>query len=271
MERRAASLITIIVATFQSSLATAAERGLPIEVRSGRPIVGGVYLNAKGPCRFLLDTGSQTNMVDPELALSIGIVPSFRVTVLTSNGGITAAGGRAAEVRMGPISTAAEEFLLMPLDAVRAAAPGVCGVLGQEFLANFDYLLDLRGRQLSFRDSPARRGTRVPMETVNGRIMILTSLGRLVLDSGADRLILYGKSSLAAARSEIRTNSGVSEGFAVGLRRLRIHGRTFASRAAMTIPRPEAAVEEGLLPVSTFDAIFVCNSEKYVILNPSEP
>jgi hypothetical protein len=270
MQRRAAGLITIIVTAFPASLVTAAERGLPVEVRSGRPIVQGVYLNGNGPYRFLLDTGSQTNIVDPELALSIGIVPSFRVEVSTSNGQTTAAGGRATEVRLGPVSAPTQEFLLMPLDAVRAAAPGVRGVLGQEFLGNFDYLLDLRGRQLSFRAPPARGGVRAPTETVNGRMMIVTSLGAMVLDSGADNLILYRGGSLPGARSSLRTSSGASAALVVTPRQLSIQGHTFGEREAIAILRPEAAAEEGLLPVSTFEAIFVCNSEKYVILNPRE-
>ena len=66
--------------------------------------------------------------------------------------------------------------------------PDVQSVLGQWFLSGFDYTFDLRGKNLEF-GKQDRNGTRARFTMPNGRTAISTSLGDLVLHSGATRLV----------------------------------------------------------------------------------
>jgi hypothetical protein len=39
-----------------------------MQVRDGHPIVDGVYVNGHGPYRFLVDTGTNVNLIETDLA-----------------------------------------------------------------------------------------------------------------------------------------------------------------------------------------------------------
>ena len=82
------------------------------------------------------------------------------------------------------------------------------GVLGQWFLSRFDYyVLDLR-RTASSSEKQERTGTRAPFTFINARAVVATSLGNLVLDSGATRLILFGVQSRGGDTGTIKTFTG---------------------------------------------------------------
>jgi hypothetical protein len=126
-------------------------------------------------------------------------------------------------------------------------------------------MIDLRNKRLEF-GSRDDIGTRAKLTIINGRPAVSTSLGELVLDSGATRLTLFGvrPDSPADGRDELRTIGGTQKiGLAWG-KPLVIDGRKFWEGDAVAIPnRPEQGVD-GLLPLGLFKAIYVCNSEGYV-------
>jgi hypothetical protein len=39
-----------------------------MRVEDGRPVVNGVFVNGRGPYRFLVDTGSNVNLIETDLA-----------------------------------------------------------------------------------------------------------------------------------------------------------------------------------------------------------
>src|ERR1039458_8023644 len=90
---------------------------------------------------------------------------------------------------------------------VRALAANIHGVLGQEFLSHFDYLLDFAGHRLVFGGPVPDGGSRAVMNLVDGRPTVETDRGKLVLDSGTETAILFGASSTGSAR-RIATASG---------------------------------------------------------------
>src|SRR2546425_10052670 len=49
------------------------------------PVFADVYLGTHGPYRFLVDTGSQTSLIDPKLASELHLKPEFRVEVVTQH------------------------------------------------------------------------------------------------------------------------------------------------------------------------------------------
>jgi hypothetical protein len=230
----------------------------------GRPVVDEVFLNGQGPFRFLLDTGAQTNQVEASIARKLGLTPTFRVEMATASGTIPVAGGHVAEVSLGSATASNQEFLFTTLDGIHTLSTDIQGVLGQEFLAHFDYLLDFAGHRLVFAAPAPEAGNRVNFAMIDGRPAIETSEGNLVLDSGTDTAVLFRASS-SAPGDRIRTASGSASVSMLQNLRLRIAGREYRPASAASIPQSSQG-EDGLLPASLFRAIFFSNSSHYAIL-----
>jgi hypothetical protein len=240
---------------------------LRLAVVGDRPVVNGVYLNGQGPYRFLIDTGAKRNQVDFELARKLGLNPTFRVQMTTAAGTTTSVrAGRLAELTLGPAHAANQEFLFIRLHAVCTLSKDIQGVLGQQFLAHFDYLLDLGGKILSI-NAPVPPGDHIPAELIDGRMAIVTSQGRLVFDSGSNTLILFHTGSSSNATTSMRTALGFTSVHAGGRVRVRVADREFEAAHSVILPRP-AAKEDGLLPACVFDSIYVSNSGRYIVTDP---
>jgi hypothetical protein len=91
-----------------------------------------------------------------------------------------------------------------------------------------------------------------------------TSLGSLVLDSGASSVTLFGRSVAGVVRELLTMTGSVKVGMVRST--LVIEGRTFWRGDAVAVPKSPEVSAGGLLPVSLFKAVYVCNSEGYVVL-----
>jgi len=248
-----------------------AAAGTKLRLMGGRPVVDDVYLNGQGPFRFLIDTGAASNQFDAALARKLGLEASFQVELATAGGTTFVRGGRVGEVRLGAAKASNEEFLFTTLDGVHALSSSIEGVLGEEFLAKFDYLLDFRNRRVEFAaeggtvpggTAEGGAGTRAAFRMIEGLPAIQTSEGELAVDSGTDTTVLCRAGQGAAA--QIRTASGFAE-VATGSVRVRIGEREV--RPAQTAFAPRAALAaDGLLPASLFRSVFFSNSGHYLVL-----
>ncbi len=235
-----------------------------MQVVEGRPMVDGVYVNGHGPYRFLMDTGTNVNLIETNLARKIGINATFEISLASSAGTTQTSGSDGNEVALDSVKASEQKFLFTDLQAVRKIDPDVQGVLGEWFLSRFDYLLDLRGKRLEF-GKQDRNGTRVSFKMVNGRTVVPTSLGDLVLDSGTARIILFGGDPGGAGyRGIVQTFTG-SQTIGSASRKLVIEGRDVWHGDAVTMPSHTEPGVAGLLPPGLFKAIYVCNSEGYVV------
>jgi hypothetical protein len=188
---------------------------------------------------------------------------SFQVDFSSAAGKTLLPGSDENEVELGSVKGNRQKFLFSGLDAIHSLLPDVQGVLGQWFLAGFDYMLDLRSKRLEF-GKQDREGTRARFTMPNGRTAISTSLGDLVLDSGTARLVLFGVDPDRRDQGYMRTVAG-SRKIGVVSSRLIIEGRNIWHGDAVTIPNGEDPGVAGLMPLSLFKAIYVCNSEGYVV------
>lgn len=234
-----------------------------VQIEEGRPVVDGVYVNGHGPYRFLVDTGSNVNLIETELARKIGMKPAFVVELASSAGKVQTPGSDGNQVTLDSTEAGEQKFLFTGLEAVHKLDPDVRGVLGQWFLSRFDYLLDLRAKRLEF-GKQERNGTRSPFTFNNARPVVSTSLGDLVLDSGAARLILFGAESDRGTNGVIKTYTG-SQAIGTASRKLVIAGWNAWHGDAVTMASRTEPGIAGLLPLSFFKAIYVCNSEGYVV------
>lgn len=218
-----------------------------------------MFLNGHGPYRFVLDTGAQTNQVEASIARKIGFAKTFHVKMATAAGVIPVDGGRVAEVSLGSASASNQEFLFTTLDGARVLSTEIKGVLGQEFLAHFDYLLDFSKHRLAFGEPAPEGDSRVGFETIHGCPVIETSEGRLELDSGANSTILYRSAPSYADGAIIRTASGTASVSTIQGLRLKIAGREYHPPNAAAIPKA-LLKGNGLLPASLFRAVYISNS-----------
>jgi hypothetical protein len=262
--------VSVAVATLVVPQAAAAARpddGVKLEMRQGRPTVSGVFVNGRGPYRFLLDTGSTLNHFDPNLAQSIGLVTSFQTQLTSSTGTMSASGGDGIEVRLGPVTAMDQVFLFAGMDAIHQLSTDIQGVLGQVFLRRFDYLLDLQTKRMEFGDPELEgRGTRAPFHVVEGRPVVSTSLGTMVLDSGARMMVRFGLESPEVTHEMITVSGIIKMGTVWST--LAIDGRVLWRGDAAAVPHPAEAGAMGLLPLNLFKAVYVCNSGSYLILMP---
>jgi len=223
-------------------------------------------LNGYGPYRFLLDSGAQTNTMESGVARDIGLQSTFRVELATIAGVVLVPGGHVDEVQLGDIRVSGPEFIVHSLDAIHALDPTIRGVLGQEFLSRFDYLIDVQDHSLHLGAAAPRSGSRVDLELDGGRILLPTNFGRLVLDSGTDTLVLFDRA--ADTNLEMRTFSGSTPASSREPETVMIAGYGLRTVPSVSVARPRAAHEDGLLPIIAFKSIYVSNSEKYVIVDP---
>jgi Aspartyl protease len=242
--------------------------GVPLQVRDGRPIVDGVYVNGFGPYRFLLDTGSNVNLVESRIAGKTGMNAAFPVELASAGGKVRASESDGNEVTLGLVTAKEQIFVLSELDAIHHSFPDVQGVLGEVFLGRFDYMLDLRGKRLET-EGQDRPGTHVAYKLINARPVVSTSLGDLALDSGVARLTLFGvlPGISGGNTGEFRTLAGTQRAGTVTDKPLLIDGRRIWSGDAVAISNHSEQGVDGLLPLGLFKTVYFCNSEGYVIFD----
>lgn len=238
--------------------------GIRLVVREGRPLVDGVFVNGHGPYRFLIDTGTNMNLIEARLALKIGMQSTFRDDVESATGKTSMPGGDGNVVELGPVRAERQRFQFASLDSIHEVWPDVRGVLGQAFLHGFDYMIDLRNRRLEFGKQDLN-GSRADSRTRDGRQAVSTSLGDLILDSGAARLVLFGVVPNMRELRDMLTVAGVKS---VGMvtSTLSIAGRNVWRGDAVAIPENAEPGVAGLMPLSLFEAAYISNSESYVVL-----
>jgi hypothetical protein len=244
---------------------------IPLRLAGRHLLVDGVYIDGAGPFRFVLDTGAQSSSLRTDMAVSLGLRASFRVEAESVGGKRWLPGAIAGKVTLGNHSAVRVEMVIHDLDAMRLVDPRVQGVLGQNYLARFNYLLDVRGRSLSFRDSPgdaAADGERMPFRRVSDRMVLHAGSLDLVLDSGSGDLVLFHDSGVKREAGPLMRVAAVSDAGEVRIGRmptLRVGEIVLRNVPAAVVPQAVTG-SDGLLPVTLFESVFVNNVEGYVIL-----
>jgi predicted aspartyl protease len=239
----------------------------PLERVGSYVTVGQVYLNGKGPYRFLVDTGAQSCALTPQAALEAGLMPRYRVEQVTVAGSRLVPAGEARTVEVGGAVEKDVEVLIHDLRAVRSVHPDVVGVLGQSFLARRSYLLDLESGRIAFGVPPeAVDGKRVPFRLQDGRLLVEAAVDgerrSLILDSGAPSLVLFGSRARGGPPGRVATDAG-SLGAVLSRRTVAVGGTRRQVQAAEVAEGDHGA---GLLPVWIFARVYV--SARHIIFDP---
>src|SRR6202034_3945204 len=138
----------------------------------GDLIVIRVRINRTGPYDFLVDTGSQITTIDPVLASDLHL----RIEGTTGVSGVRTQSRSAFAfldlIEVGSHSVPQSLVIVQDIAELKEADPRLRGILGENFLARFDLLIDNRKRILCLDESSslsqAIRSEHVPLERPHG-------------------------------------------------------------------------------------------------------
>jgi len=224
-----------------------------------------------------LDTGASLTLVAPALAARLGLVPSARSTVVDASGRerplLLAA---AVPLRWGDLAVALPWVGWTPGAAALPGADGLAAVLGADALAGADVLIDAGRRRLRVAPAGALAawvdGDPVAVRAIDGRPAIeleveggdgATARLPLVIDSGADAVVLFGAAAARAARERsstrrgatLTTASGAAAAVTVALGRAQAGARALRLGRAVVMPELVDRVEAGLLPLEALGSV----------------
>jgi predicted aspartyl protease len=248
-------------------------------------IVVSMKVADQGSFDFVLDTGADITIVDRSVANAVSLVSRGSVEQTTLAGGRTLIRSSVRRMVMGPGSVKNLPVLVEDLSDLRKMDPSIEGIAGQNFLSHFNYLLDYRKHwvRIERADEIQRSicGDRVPIAGSGNRMIVASevqSVGRatlhLLLDSGANTLILLPAASHELALSARESGTETTSGGRVVLQMGRIHTLKVGSQQfrdiAVVLARtaPAEHIGDGLLPTALFRSLYVNNREGFVVLNP---
>jgi hypothetical protein len=301
-----ASFGLLLVAGFSTSNSCSAESHCPDGVPSLHPrIVAGallvvpVRINHLGPFDFMVDTGSQLNVIDPSLAARLSLKSQGTVGLIATNSYSRATVALLESLETGPYTVEKPLVVVQDLGSVQGADPLIRGVLGEDFLSHFDILFDYVHRLLCLDSTgimqSGLRGDHIPLVRpkrpeselqFSPRLVVSVNLSAtgsrpilLQLDSGSDGPILYagdGQLEQSLLKGAKLPGSEVSEkrqAFAalppqemrIGARILRKVQFVTPVSAAQKIPDRE---ENGILATALFERLFISHTGNFIILDP---
>jgi hypothetical protein len=247
----------------------------------------------------MVDTGSQLNVIDPALAAQLDLKSQGTVGLVATAALSQASVGVLDSLQAGSQVVLKPPVVVQDLGPIQAADPRIRGVLGENFLAHFDVLIDYERRLLCLDETKVMqeniRGERIPLvhpkhpETevpFSERLVVSVNLSDagtrpilLQVDSGSDGPILYAGNReleqplLKRAMLQGPEVNDVRRAFAVlprqdmklGSRIVRKVPFVTPATGSQNVPDRE---EDGILATVLFQRVFVSHSDRFVIFDP---
>jgi predicted aspartyl protease len=253
-------------------------------------MVAGVSINGQGPYNFLIDTGTNTTLIDPELAAELAMKPVDRMSLRTVTDSQAAVRYFADTVVLGSASIAHLETLATPLPELQKLDHTIRGVLGMNFLLHFSFELDYEHHRFHIFDAADSTavpdGLRLKVRINDGRILVpLASSSAhdgswyLGLDSGIAQLVVYqdrinldkAPCADAACMMLVSTNQAARTAGSVVVNEIELAGSRFRNiPVVVTPPGPEnnGDPQDGLLPASLFRSVYFHRADATLIVKP---
>ena len=128
-------------------------------------------INQSGPFDFMVDTGSQLNVIDPALAAQLNLKSQGTVGLVATAAYSQASVGVLDSLEAGSQLVLKPLIVIQDLGPIQAADPRIRGVLGENFLAHFDVLIDYSRGLLCLDDANLMEkylhGERIPLVIQN--------------------------------------------------------------------------------------------------------
>ncbi len=264
-------------------------------VTHGYMVVVPVFVNGAGPFNFLLDTGTSRTMVNSKVAAQLALRMVDTRVIVGIQGSATVSRVHCDSVSIGAAKVPGLDLSVLP--GVAGFPSDLGGILGEDFLENFNVLIDNRHHRIELQPGQGTladglTGERLPIRLdgimdgqptigrliVTGRSPELSRNGiSLLLDSGANSLLLFGgRESLGVGAEElmgsVASASNASKTVAIYskiVRQFRLGNKVLLNLMAVAPPSRPGTDTDGLLPTSLFSSIFISHSQKFVIFEPS--
>ena len=248
-------------------------------------IVVSVNSGKESSLEFVLDTGTDTTVIDPSIASRLSFVAMDRIRVVSLREPNLVVRGSIPSLSAGPFQVEDVPVLVKDLSSMRRLDSHIVGIVGQNFLSHFNYLIDYGRHRVCIESGNEIRditdGDHVAIESTDNRMMVHSeaqSRGnvkmRLVLDSGAHSVVLLHTASQMLsiprhATALTETSDGQVELQMGRVRLLTVGSQQFHDIAALLLAfAPGVPMGDGLLPTMLFRAVYVNNHEGFVVFNP---
>jgi predicted aspartyl protease len=264
---------------------------LRVRTIAGYLMIVSVSINDGGPFDFLIDTGTNTTLIDPQLATELGLQPKDTLKLASLASATDVPRYYFQTFRVGPASVSNQEALAVPLPQLTALDHKIRGVLGMNFLLQFSFRLDYEHRRLELYPFPESaqvpEGLRVPVEINESRLLIKvgseaspTGSWRLALDSGIAQFLIFQDRIVAAERScgkvnclmQVATNLADHRASTVLLKDVSIAGAQLPETQVVILQnnlQKPSDRQDGLLPAAPFRSVFFDRTNATVIFTPA--
>jgi predicted aspartyl protease len=262
-----------------------------VRMISGYLMVVSVSINGRGPFDFLVDTGTNTTLIDPQLAVELGLQPKDRLKLASLASATDVPRYYFQTFRVGPASVSNQEALAMPLPQLAALDRRIRGVLGMNFLLQFSFRLDYEHHTMELYPLPESakipEGLRVPVEINESRMLIKvmseaspSGSWKLALDSGiAQFLVFQDRIAAPSERScgkasclmQVATNLADHRASTILLRDVSLAGAQLPEIPVVVLRndiQKSSDLQDGLLPAAPFRSVFFDRTNATVIFSP---
>jgi predicted aspartyl protease len=289
-----ASFLLLVCAPLAiAALDPAATTNLPVRTIGGYLMVVGVSINDRGPFDFLVDTGTNTTLIDPDLAKELGLTPKDNLQLASLASATNVPRYYFQTFRVGPASVSNQEALAVPLPQLATLDHNIRGVLGMNFLLHFSFRLNYDRRTLELYPNPEEAnvpvGLRVPVEINESRLLIKVASSasprgtwKLALDSGIAQFLVFqerivapsgpGQCGQANCLMQVSTNLADHSASTVLLHDVSI-AETRLPETQVVVLRNDlqkpSDPQDGLLPAAPFHSVFFDRTNATVIFSPS--
>ena len=190
------AVMTVAMLSGSAAAQSGSNASVNLRIKDGCRMVVPVSINGRRPYDFLLDTGAAMTMVDERVAKDLGLRPMTRVRAVTLTGAPTIPMARVETISVGLESLSNMKVLYFDLRKLFSFGYGIRGVLGQDFLSKFNYLICYREKTIRFEKNGDLKsvltGEHLPSERNQSMfyVPVQPSVGgekgrRFLLDSGA--------------------------------------------------------------------------------------
>ena len=267
---------------------------LPFRTVNRHQMIVPVSINHAGPFSFLLDTGTQMTMIDPALAAVLHLETAGKAEVASVGMQAAASFAQADLVEAGSHSVANQKVLVYDLANLQATGLNIQGVLGEDFLEQFDMLIDNGHSLLCLDDSAAMRteikGSRIPLQAqadgsqLAGALIVVARLSdgmrpvRLKLDSGSNVPFLYNTSEYMALGmfrgASLHGGSGTAQKTFMALppQDVKIGSAELGTVPFITLASAQKNTHtsefDGLLNMGLFKRVFIDHADHFAVLEP---
>ena len=284
---RSILLIALSIRLAAADLDTIRQTGfseVPIRLARGFAPVAPVWVGGAGPFDFLIDTGTNTVLIDPDLAKRLPSRAQSAMMLDSLNGSTRVSAISLPSLRIGDETISHVEAIIHNLDGVHRLSGRIRGVIGTNVLRQFSFEIDYAKSRLALwkagTQPPPVSGAVVPAVTGDRIVLPFFSAAarnghwNLALDSGIRQPLIFREQLQDDVRDDgatlLTTNAAQTPARTLHLEEMRVAGVRWSNVTALSIAgqdSPQNSLQDGLFPACAFSIVrFELAAERVVVV-----